>query len=128
MKAKTPIPNLGGNMARRSRGRRASRGNVWTPILVLGGVALVVGLILIARGRPGALDGQSSAERSYPEIPRVEVDDARAAHDSGEAVFVDVRDADSYRAGHIPGAVSIPLPEVEGRLAELEPSAWYIPY
>jgi len=35
------------------------------------------------------------------------------------AVVVDVRDAADYRAGHIPGALSLPLPELDHRLAEL---------
>ena len=34
-------------------------------------------------------------------------------------VVVDVRPAEEYRAGHVPGALSIPLPELEGRLHEL---------
>ena len=37
----------------------------------------------------------------------------------GEATVIDVRPAEEYRAGHIPGAVSIPLPELKRRLAEL---------
>lgn len=32
---------------------------------------------------------------------------------------IDVRPREEYEAGHIPGAVSVPLPELEGRLAEL---------
>lgn len=32
---------------------------------------------------------------------------------------IDVRPREEYQAGHIPGAVSVPLPELEGRLAEL---------
>lgn len=36
-----------------------------------------------------------------------------------EVVVVDVRRADDYAAGHLPGAVSIPLRELRDRLAEL---------
>lgn len=32
---------------------------------------------------------------------------------------IDVRPREEYETGHIPGAVSVPLPELEGRLAEL---------
>lgn len=32
---------------------------------------------------------------------------------------IDVRPREEYEAGHIPGAVSVPLPELKGRLAEL---------
>jgi rhodanese-related sulfurtransferase len=37
----------------------------------------------------------------------------------GEVVLVDVRPEDEFRASHLPGAVSIPLRELEARLAEL---------
>ncbi len=36
-----------------------------------------------------------------------------------EAVVIDVRPAEEYAAGHIPGAVSVPLRELERRLPEL---------
>lgn len=38
---------------------------------------------------------------------------------AGRAVVIDVRPRDEYRAGHIPGAVSIPVDELEKRLPEL---------
>jgi rhodanese-related sulfurtransferase len=37
----------------------------------------------------------------------------------GEAVVIDVRPSEEYRAGHIPGALSVPLKELESRLADL---------
>jgi rhodanese-related sulfurtransferase len=37
----------------------------------------------------------------------------------GEVVLVDVRPPEEFEAGHIEGARSIPLEELEGRLAEL---------
>lgn len=49
-------------------------------------------------------------------IDRVELRRRAAA---GEVVVVDVRPAVEYRAGHIPGAVSIPLDDLDARLAEL---------
>ncbi|MBI3926220.1 MAG: metalloregulator ArsR/SmtB family transcription factor [Armatimonadetes bacterium] len=38
---------------------------------------------------------------------------------AGEVVLLDVRPESEYRAGHIPGALSIPLEELQARLAEL---------
>lgn len=38
---------------------------------------------------------------------------------SGEVTVLDVRPGEEYAAGHIPGAVSIPLAELAGRLDEL---------
>jgi rhodanese-related sulfurtransferase len=37
----------------------------------------------------------------------------------GEVTVIDVRPPDEYRAGHIPGALSIPLDELEARIGEL---------
>lgn len=38
---------------------------------------------------------------------------------SGEVTVLDVRPAEEYRAGHIPGALSIPVGELKARLKEL---------
>lgn len=38
---------------------------------------------------------------------------------AGMVAVVDVRPPEEYRAGHLPGALSIPLPELRRRLAEL---------
>lgn len=37
----------------------------------------------------------------------------------GEVTVLDVRPPEEYRAGHIPGAISIPTPELKARLSEL---------
>lgn len=37
----------------------------------------------------------------------------------GDAAVLDVRPVEEYEAGHIPGATSIPLPELENRLGDL---------
>lgn len=42
----------------------------------------------------------------------------RRSNDDG-IVVLDVRPAEEYRNGHIPGALSIPLPELKNRFAEL---------
>jgi rhodanese-related sulfurtransferase len=46
----------------------------------------------------------------------------------GEVVLVDVRPAEEYTAGHIEGARSIPLAELEQRLAELPDDAEIVAY
>jgi rhodanese-related sulfurtransferase len=38
---------------------------------------------------------------------------------SGEVTILDVRPAEEYRAGHLPGALSIPLGELKARIREL---------
>ena len=64
----------------------------------------------------------------YPEIPRVSVTDALAAHSTGSAVFVDVRAATDYAAGHVAGALSIPYDQLSDRMNEMNPNDWIITY
>ena len=70
----------------------------------------------------------ASAEESYPGISRVSLEEAKAAFDSGAAVFVDVRDVEAYASSHIPGALSMPLEELPSRMNELDPSTWIVTY
>jgi rhodanese-related sulfurtransferase len=69
------------------------------------------------------------AESLLPELDRlrrelsvldpVEQDALLARIGRGDVTLLDVRPAEEYRAGHIPGARSIPLEELPRRLAEL---------
>jgi rhodanese-related sulfurtransferase/predicted transcriptional regulator len=47
---------------------------------------------------------------------------------SGEVVLLDVRPAEEYRAGHIAGAVSVPVEDLERRLVELPEDREVIAY
>ena len=67
-------------------------------------------------------------EDTFPEIPRVSLADSKAALDNGKAIFIDVRDASAYAESHVPGALSIPLAELEERLGELDSAQWIITY
>lgn len=52
------------------------------------------------------------------------IDRARA----GTVIVLDVRPPEEFRAGHIPGAKSLPLAELPDRLAELPPDAEVVAY
>ena len=108
-------------------------------LLAIGSLLIiVVGLVLIESANgvntaPSAISTRVIApaqvgEDPYLEIPRVRLGDAKAAYDQKQAVFVDVRSLDSYQAGHIPGALSIPVDDLESRLKELKPADWIITY
>lgn len=47
---------------------------------------------------------------------------------AGLVTVLDVRPADEYALGHLPGAVNIPLKEIEARLAELDPCQEVVAY
>lgn len=113
-------------------------------LLILGSVVVIaLGAVLIISSigtpsAPASTAPQSvapiqsaptvSADIPYPEIVRVSLGNAKAAYDLKQAVFVDVRDAGSYANSHIPGAISIPLADLESRLNELDKNAWIITY
>lgn len=46
----------------------------------------------------------------------------------GEVTVLDVRPSEEYRAGHIPGALSVPLSELKKRLAELPKNREVVAY
>ena len=81
----------------------------------LGTVLLTVALLSGVGLRAG--DDQTAEELAR--VPRIGFDAFKALHDRDAVRVVDVRDAESFRNGHIPGAVSIPLGEVAARADEL---------
>ena len=55
-------------------------------------------------------------------------DQLLARADDSSILVLDVRPTEEYAAGHIPGAISIPLTELETRLADLPPGAEIVAY
>ena len=54
------------------------------------------------------------------QVPRIKPQELKEKLDAGEEVIVvDARSLDSYESHHIPGALSIPLAEIEERHGEL---------
>jgi rhodanese-related sulfurtransferase len=47
---------------------------------------------------------------------------------TGTVIVLDVRPAEEYRAGHIPGAMSVPVDQLEQRLADLPPDKEIVAY
>jgi rhodanese-related sulfurtransferase len=51
-----------------------------------------------------------------------------ARTDDGSVLILDVRPREEYAAGHIPGAISVPLAELESRVATLPPVSEIVAY
>lgn len=93
--------------------------------------ALVIGLLASTAGAqyksdaPKAPSGPLKVQKSVPAVEplenakRITRTEAMNLVKQGKAVFVDVRPKADYDAGHIKGAISIPLPELQGRYAQL---------
>lgn len=62
------------------------------------------------------------------EVEAIDRDELRRRAAAGEILVVDVRPVLEYEAGHIPGARSIPLEELEARLDELPRDAEIVAY
>lgn len=58
----------------------------------------------------------------------IALDELRTRLDTGGTVLLDVRPSEEYAAGHIPTALSIPIDELAGRLAELPDGAQVVAY
>lgn len=56
-------------------------------------------------------------------IDQITTDQLQARMAEGDVILVDVREVFEYRAGHVPGAVSIPLSLIPVRLHELPSGA-----
>jgi 3-mercaptopyruvate sulfurtransferase SseA len=93
------------------------------------GLVLIFAAVLFGRALRAPSEATAAPTPASPAgMPRVSLADAKAAYDDGTAVFLDVRFADDYAASHIPGALSIPLADLESRLSELNPTDWIITY
>jgi rhodanese-related sulfurtransferase/DNA-binding HxlR family transcriptional regulator len=70
------------------------------------------------------------AARSYlgDEVEAISRDELRKRLRRSEVVLVDVRPAEEFGAGHIDGALSIPLDELDERLAELPADSEIVAY
>ena len=91
--------------------------------------AFVVALRDLARGRLAEVDrivqDYFVARDALEPVSRSELID-RAGR--GDVVILDVRPADEYTAGHIPGALSVPLDRLDAALAGLPKRAQIVAY
>lgn len=64
--------------------------------------AALVALLVMAGTLPAAAQDTSA-------VPRISLAEFKKQHDEDKVLVIDTRSAESYRAGHIPGAISTPL-------------------
>jgi rhodanese-related sulfurtransferase len=57
--------------------------------------------------------------KTKEELPRIQIEEAKALYESGKALFVDARGAQEYDEAHIKGAVSIPAGSPPEKIKEL---------
>ena len=89
------------------------------------GLGIIAGLIINAvRPQPlpwaGSWSPSDLAESRLHNLPSVSLEQARSLYQAGKAVFLDTRDPLSFEEGHIPGALSVPLEDVENYIQQLQ--------
>ena len=105
------LPGGVAGQSRKSRAKaRASRRTSQTPVTVPAPVPI------------------PTTEPQSDGVRRITIVDARAAVEKGRAIVVDVRNQESYNAGHVKGARSIPLNDIASRVLELPRDKMIITY
>jgi Rhodanese-like domain len=105
-------------------------------LILIGSVVLILaGALLIFTVQPvvapavtPVADDHSAEGIPYPDVPRISLAEAKAAYDAKNVIIVDVRGQEDYATAHIPGALSLPLAELETRAQELSRDATIITY
>jgi DNA-binding transcriptional ArsR family regulator/rhodanese-related sulfurtransferase len=90
--------------------------------------ALMVELAEVAERRRPSVRADLAAALPLEGIRLMSRAELLAASRGGEVVVLDVRPADEFAAGHLPGAVSIPLSELADRLGEIPADAEVVAY
>lgn len=80
-------------------------------------------------GKPGApAQLTAPAEAPLESARRITAAEAMKLVKAKKAVYIDVRSKESYDAGHIKGAISIPLTTLNDHLKDLPPGKMLITY
>lgn len=91
----------------------------------------VAALYALLRDVAGARNAQAAAAREAylgDDTRAVDRAELRRRLAAGQVVAVDVRPAEEYAAGHIPGALSVPLDQLPDRLADLPDDVEIVAY
>lgn len=61
-------------------------------------------------------------------VPRISLEEAKAAFDTGTAIFIDVRGTENYNLVHVPGALDLSIDQYATGLADVDRDALIITY
>ena len=81
----------------------------WTPLR-----ASLVVLVVAAAALPARAQGDLGA------APRIGLAEFKKLYDQDKVLVIDTRSAESYRGGHIPGAINVPLSAWNDHLPRLK--------
>jgi 3-mercaptopyruvate sulfurtransferase SseA len=122
----------GNSVKKRQAARTAGQRNKMPLFLMGAGLLLIVGVLIwqASSNTPAQIANNTNLQNDipYPQIMRISLADSKKVLDDQSAVFLDVRDPATYEAGHIPGALNIPLAQLETRLSELDANRLIVTY
>jgi len=75
-----------------------------------------------------ATPGTSAVQNELATARRISRDEAIKMVRQNKAVWVDVRSKETFEAGHLPGAINIPLSQLQQRFKDLPPHKFLITY
>jgi rhodanese-related sulfurtransferase len=67
----------------------------------------IAAVVLITLVSSAAVAGQAMRN-----VPRISIDDVKALMAKKQVVLIDVRDPQSFKEGHIPGAINVPFDHI----------------
>jgi rhodanese-related sulfurtransferase len=82
----------------------------------------------VASAHLADVDRARAAYLGEDNVEEVTQDELLRRLKAGDVTVIDVRPPEEYAAGHIPGAVSLPLDDLADRLAELDADATIVAY
>jgi len=87
-------------------------------LIVLAGAALGLAANALSPRRIPVLTPPKAPPQLSDTVP---LDTAKSLWSSGNALFLDAREPSDYRAGHIAGALSLPIEEFDDRYPQIQP-------
>ncbi|HEK85570.1 MAG: rhodanese-like domain-containing protein [Candidatus Saccharicenans sp.] len=89
----------------------------WIEISIIICLSIFLGIVtnlgLIKRYLAGEFKSAFISQESFPGLVFISLPEAEELWSNRQAIFIDSRSASEYSRGHIPGAISIPLEEVQ---------------
>jgi len=91
---------------------------LWAGTIAIAAAALPS--VLAAQAKPAASPVTAPAARPAFVAERITMEELENLQQADKVLVVDVRSAEAYKSGHIPGAVSAPLGEIEKHVETLK--------
>ena len=108
----------------------AKRAGRWPVLALAGAILLLAAASAALLNKPqtasAPLTGAAvpavttAASAPYPDVARMSAEQAHTSVAQGQAVLIDVREAEYFQAGHAAEAISLPESDLPARLAELQ--------